>query len=144
MNQPNRAYSSTAARDVQATAGPLDWGDKCFLCSNSINIDTPPVEPREFYVSPKTGKMLLCHSACIDIMNRNGGTPADFHRSREAAGVVATPGPPPEEIKPPTKEQGAAWLHFDKVADYNAYVKAKDIDSSVKITVGTTVLQAGE
>jgi hypothetical protein len=137
-----KAYSAASA--VNAAQGPLDWGDKCFLCSNSINIDTPPVDPREFYVG-KSGNMMLCHSRCIAEMNEAGGTPKDFHQARAARGQPAiTPQAPPEEIKPPVSEQGAAWLHFEKLADYNAYVKVKAISSEVKITVGQQLLQAGE
>lgn len=137
------AYS--AAQTAGTAQGPLDWGNKCFLCSNTINIDTPPVDPREFYVSPKTGKLMLCHSKCINDMNRAGGSPADFHRAREAAGIPAiTPQAPAEEIKAPVSEQGAAWLHFEKLADYNAYIKVKNIDETIKVTVGQQLLQAGE
>lgn len=138
------AHAYSAAQTAGTAQGPLDWGDKCFLCSNSINIDTPPVESREFYVG-EGGRMMLCHSKCIDEMNRAGGTPKDFHMAREAAGVPSvTPSAPPEEIKPPVREQGAAWLHFEKLADYNAYVKVKNIDETVKVTVGQQLLQAGE
>lgn len=138
-----KAYS--AASQAGNAAGPLDWGDKCFLCSRTINIDTPPVEPREFYIS-KNGGMLLCHSACINEMNVAGGTPRDFHEARQRAGKPAIePEIQAEEIKPPVKEQGAGWLHFEKLADYNAYIsKQGDIATHVKVTVGEQLLQAGE
>lgn len=136
-----KAYSAAA---TAATAqGPLDWGDQCFLCSRSINIDTPPVEAREFYVG-KNG-MYLCHSSCISEMNRAGGTPRHFHEARAAAGKPAVEQDPVvEEIVPPQRKQGAGWLHFEKLADYNAYVKNNSVDDTVKITVGSQLLQAGE
>lgn len=136
------AYS--AAANVTGAQGPLDWGDKCFLCGNSINIDTPPVEAREFYVG-KSGNMMLCHSGCIDEMNRAGGTPKDFHAAWAARGKAIAPGPPPEEIKPPVAEQGAAWLAFEKLADLTAYTAKKgEIPAATKVTVGGAVIQAGE
>lgn len=133
-----KAYS--AASTISAAQGPLDWGDKCFLCGNSINIDTPPVEPREFYIG-KSGNMMLCHSKCIGIMNERGGTPKDFHSGQPQT----VPGPPEPEIKPPVAEQGAAWLAFEKLADLTAYTAKKgEILSSTKVTVGGVVVQAGE
>lgn len=137
-----KAYSAASA--VNSAQGPLDWGDKCFLCSNTINIDTPPVDSREFYVS-KTGNMMLCHSRCIAIMNEAGGTPRDFHEARARSGEAVTPGPPPEEIKPPVREQGAGWLAFEKLADLTAYTaKNGEIPSTTKVTVGNSLVQAGE
>lgn len=137
-----KAYS--AAQTAGTAQGPLDWGDKCFLCSNTINIDTPPVDSREFYVG-KSGSMMLCHSKCIDEMNRAGGTPKDFHRAREAAGRPAIePEAEEVEIKPPVREQGAAWLAFEKLADYNAYIARTPIGDHVKVTIGNSLVQAGE
>jgi len=139
-----QSYATNSSAGVAQS--PLDWGDKCFLCSSKINIDTPPVDSREFYVSPRTGKMMLCHSACVDLMNRSGGTPADFHRARQEQGKSSVePTPEPEPVKEPVREQGAAWLHFEKLSDYNAYVvKHGTIEDHVKVTVGNQLLQAGE
>ena len=136
-----KAYS--AAQTAGTAQSPLDWGDQCFLCSRSINIDTPPVEAREFYVG-KNG-MYLCHSSCIAEMNAAGGTPRDFHMARQAAGKPAVE-PEPEQvtIAPPVRKQGAGWLHFETLADYNAHVRNNPIGEHVKITVGSQLLQAGE
>lgn len=136
------AYS--AASQVSSAASPLDWGDKCFLCSRTINIDTPPVEAREFWISPSNGGMYMCHSKCISEMNQAGGTPRQFHESRSQRGQEVVPQAPAEEIKPPVQEQGPGWLHFEKLADYNAYVKGNNIPDTTKVTVGTQLLQAGE
>lgn len=136
-----RSYSAGAT--VNASAGPLDWGDKCFLCSQSINIDTPPVDPREFYVG-KTGGMYMCHSSCVDTMNRAGGTPRDFHTARAASGEDLTPKPEPVPPKPPVKEQGAGWLAFDCLADYDHYVKTHQIPETTKVTIGGGLVQPGE
>lgn len=137
------AYS--AASQVSGAASPLDWGDKCFLCSRTINIDTPPVDSREFYIS-KNGGMYLCHSTCITEMNIAGGTPKDYHQAKQRRGETVVPQAPEEDIKPPVQEQGAGWLHFEKLSDYNNYVKVKTIPETTKVTVGpgSTLLQAGE
>lgn len=135
-----KAYS--AAQTVNATAGPLDWGDKCFLCSCSINIDTPPVDSREFYVG-KTGNMMLCHSRCIQEMNQAGGTPRAFHEARAAAGKPAVE-PEPVQAAPPRLEQGASWLAFDTLADLTAYTASHEIPLSAKVTVGDSLVQPGE
>lgn len=136
-----KAYS--AASEVQAAAGPLSWGDKCFLCSNTINIDTPPVEPRGFYVS-KTGKMVLCHQSCLDEMSAAGGTPKDFHAARARRGVPSTPAqaaPPPE----PPVQVGAQWLEFNTLQDMQAFIGRRGpIGSETKVTVGGALVQPGE
>ncbi len=145
MTGPAKARAYSAAQNTEAATGPLQFGDKCFLCSRTINIDTPPVEPREFYIG-KNGGMYLCHQTCLNEMNAAGGTPKDFHAARRAAGK---PEVEPEanqvQINPPVQEQGAGWLHFEKLADLTAYTTAKgQIDESVKVTVGTSLIQAGE
>ena len=125
MTHPRGVAAGTysAGSAPVSSVSPLDFGDKCFLCSSVINIDTPPVEPRGFYISPKTQKMALCHQRCIDDMEAAGGTPKDFHTARAQAGKPAVePTPAQLDIKPPVVGQGAAWLHFEKGADYNDYV----------------------
>ena len=137
-----KAYSTASAAGM--AAGPLDWGDKCFLCSRHINIDTPPVEARAFY--PGKNGMMLCHQRCLDEMMAAGGKPADFHRARREAGQAPVESAPePEPPKPPVKEQGAGWLAFEKLSDLTAYTaKNGEIPETVKVTVGNTLVQAGE
>ncbi|ATN87642.1 hypothetical protein SEA_BEANWATER_219 [Mycobacterium phage BeanWater] len=137
------AYSAGSA-PVTATS-PLDFGDKCFLCSNTINIDTPPVEQRDFYIS-KNGGMFLCHKTCLNEMESAGGTPRDFHEARARKGNPVAPTPPPAEApKPPVVEQRAGWLHFEKLSDLTAYTAQHgDIPTSTKVTVGTSLVQPGE
>lgn len=137
-----KAYS--AASQVASSVGPLDWGDKCFLCSNTINIDTPPVDSRGFYVS-RNGGMLLCHQKCLDEMNAAGGHPKDFHAARQAAGKASTPSQAPPEPVPPTEVMGSSWLEFQTLQDMQAFIeKQGPIAPHVKVTVGGGLVQPGE
>ena len=139
------AQSYSAGSMPQPARGPLDWGNKCFLCTRTINIDTPPVEPREFYTSA-TGKMLLCHQKCLYEMQAAGGTPRDYYQARRAAGKQdIDPEVKAEPTKPAVVEQAGAWLAFGSLRDYNAHIAAHGaIEESVKVTVGDSVVQVGE
>ena len=83
--------------------------------------------------------MMLCHTGCINVMNANGGKPADYHRAMGDRAVKAV------GLDPGTAYSGPGWLEFPDLAAMANYVRDKgDIPAHVKVTIGTTVVQAGE
>lgn len=133
---PKKATAQSFSADINREVGasPLHWNDKCFLCSVEIG----ETEPRQFYMGKSA--MMLCHTGCINVMNTNGGKPADYHRAMGDQAVRAT-GLDPNA----TPYSGPGWLEFPDLAALTEYVKSKgEIPSHVKVTVGTTLVQAGE
>lgn len=128
------AQSSSAAANTEVGAGPLQWSDKCFLCSAEIG----EIDPRQFYMGKAS--MMLCHTGCLNVMNSNGGKPADYHRAMGDKAVRAT-GLDPEV----PSYTGPGWLEFPDLSALADYLKGKGaIPDHVKVTVGRTVVQAGE
>jgi hypothetical protein len=125
------AQSYSAGVNKEVGASPLHWNDKCFLCSVEIG----ETEPRQFYMGKAA--MMLCHTGCLNVMNTNGGTPADYHRAM-GDNAVRSAGLEPSYT-------GPGWLDFPDLAALQTYTKEKgEIPSHVKVTVGTAVIQAGE
>jgi len=123
-----QAFSAGVA--TEKGLSPLQWSDKCFLCSREI----AETDARQFYQGKSA--MMLCHTGCLNVMSANGGKPADYHR------VMAG------KTSPPSAEPGytgPGWLDFPTLAALQDYVKAKgDIPSHIKVTVARSVIQAGE
>lgn len=133
-----KAYSG-GIQTTKAT-GPMDWGDKCFLCSRSIGEG----DPIGFYMggADKT-KMMRCHRNCLNEMEAAGGKPADYHNARQRHGAPPVQQPP--EPKPPEEHHGAAWLAFESLEDYNDFTgKRGPIPKYTKVTIGGSVVQPGE
>ena len=126
------AQSFAAAGNKEVGASPLHWNDKCFLCSVEIG----ETEPRQFYMGKAA--MMLCHTGCLNVMNANGGKPADYHRAM-GDNVVRAAGLEPNPYT------GPGWLDFPDLTALQTYTKEKgEIPSHVKVTVGNTVIQVGE
>lgn len=128
------AQSSSAGMKTEVGAGPLQWSDKCFLCGAEIG----ETDPRQFYMGKAA--MMLCHTGCLNVMNTSGGKPGDYHRAMGDGAVKAAgldPGAP--------SYTGPGWLEFPDLAALAEYIKGKGaIPDHVKVTVGRTVVQAGE
>lgn len=128
------AHSSSADVNREVGASPLHWNDKCFLCSVEIG----ETDPRQFYMGKAS--MMLCHTGCLNVMNTNGGRPADYHRAMGDNAVRATGLDPSAPSR-----TGPGWLEFPDLAALSEYIKGKgSIPDHVKVTVGRTVVQAGE
>lgn len=108
---------------------PLQWSDKCFLCSNMIE----ETDPRGFYQG--SNAMMLCHRGCLNVMASHGGKPADYHRAMTATTGDAT-------SFTVTASGGPAWLDFPTLSALQAYTRLKgDIPAGVKVTVAGQTIQ---
>lgn len=114
-------------------ASPMHWNDKCFLCGVEIGES----DPRQFYMGKAA--MMLCHTGCLNIMNGNGGKPADYHRAM-GNGAVAAAG-----LDPSPAYTGPGWLEFPSLTALADYLREKGtVPTHVKVTVDGIVVQAGE
>lgn len=130
---PKKATAQSFSADVNREVGasPLHWNDKCFLC----NVEIGETDPRQFYMGKAA--MMLCHTGCINVMNTNGGKPADYHRAM-GDNAVRSAGLDPGYT-------GPGWLDFPDMAALVSYVKEKgEVASGVKVTIAGKVVQAGE
>lgn len=129
---PSRPTASSFSAGLPTETGlsPLQWSDKCFLCSNDIGES----DPRGFYQGSAT--MMLCHRGCLNIMDTHGGAPADYHRA-----MTGQEGPSEPAVAP----NGPSWLDFPDLTALQAYVSTRGIIArDVKVTVGKVVLQSGQ
>jgi len=128
------AQSFSAGLNTETGMSPLHWSDKCFLCSQEIG----ETDQRQFYQGKAA--MALCHTGCLNVMNANGGKPADYHR---AMGEKATRAAGLDPLIP--TYTGPGWLDFPTLAELQAYTKERgEIPSHIKVTVAGSVIQAGE
>lgn len=125
------AQSFSAGINKEVGDSPLHWNDKCFLCGVEIG----ETDPRQFYMGKAA--MMLCHTGCLNVMNTNGGKPADYHRAMGDA-VVASTGLDPGYT-------GPGWIDFPDLQALQAHIRDNgEIPGHVKVTVGSTVIQPGE
>lgn len=130
---PKKATAQSFSADINREVGasPLHWNDKCFLCSVEIG----ETDSRQFYMGKAS--MMLCHTGCLNVMNANGGKPADYHRAMGDKAVKAVGSDP--------GYTGPGWLDFPDMSALVGYVRDKgDIPDHVKVTVAGAVVQAGE
>lgn len=136
-----------AAGNKSTSFDLVSSGDRCFLCGRTIG-ETDPIG---FYQGKSA--MVRCHRGCINIMEVQGGTPKDFHRFMESKNQ------PPIHDKPvhadvvseksvveiPEKEwTGPRSIKFDDFDHMQSFISQRGpIPSSVRVTVGDYVMQAG-
>lgn len=166
--EPTTKSAKTTARSYSAASqttrglNPLDWGDKCFLCSREIAEGAP----QGFYRSRKGG-FYRCHRGCLNIMDTNGGHPKDFHQfmaQKKSPPIHDTPTPVPpvepavvvpadldEDELPPDPARavestynGPRSIKFNDFTHMQSFIAQKGpIPASVRVFVGETCLQAG-
>ena len=125
------AQSFSAGINKEVGASPLHWNDKCFLCGVEIG----ETDPRQFYMGKSA--MMLCHTGCLNVMNSNGGKPADYHRAMGDNAVKA--------VGLEAGYTGPGWLDFPDLSAVADYVNDQGaIPDHVKVTVAGTVVQPGE
>lgn len=125
------AHSYSAGMSKQVGDSPVHWGDKCFLCGAEIG----EADPRQFYQGRSS--IMLCHTGCLNVMNANGGDPADYHRASSGTTAAAAQAPPPGE-------PGGTGLDFGDLAALAGYVKrGGPLPDHVRVTVGGVVIQEG-
>lgn len=130
------AQSFSAGMTTETGLSPLQWNDKCFLCSVEIG----ETEPRQFYQGKAA--MMLCHTGCLNVMNTHGGKPADYHRVMAAR---QAPAATPAWTVEAGDRSGPAWLDFPDMTALVSYIKDRgEIPAHVKVTVAQAVVQAGE
>lgn len=135
MTNPGKpaAQSFSAGINKEVGASPLHWNDKCFLCGVEIG----ETDPRQFYNGKAS--MMLCHTGCLNVMNANGGKPADYHRAMGDKAVKAV------GLDPGSSYTGPGWLEFPNMTALVSYIKDRgEIPSHVKVTIGNQVVQVGE
>lgn len=134
------AQSFSAGLATEKGMSPVQWGDKCFLCSQEIG----ETDPRQFYQG-RTG-MMLCHSGCLHIMHAHGGKPLDYHRAMTAPVPALVPGvryaePTTAAIDTPSSG-GPSWMLFADLAALQEFTRKNgDIPSHVKVTVNGVIVQ---
>ena len=127
------AQSFSAGVATEKGLSPLQWNDKCFLCSTPIG----ETDPRGFYQGASA--MMLCHRGCLNIMATHGGKPADYHQA-----MAAKDAPPPVTVAEPAGI-GPAWLDFPDMAALVSYVRDRgDIPAHVKVTVAGKTIQGDQ
>lgn len=135
MTDKPTARSYSASMTAEQAAGPMSWGDKCFLCSHTLG----EADPRGFYVpNNNAAKMFLCHQHCLNVMYANGGHPRDYH---QAMALKGTPAPAPD-VEP--EVTGPMNIRFDDLQQMQDYVAARGkIPAATKVYIGETLVQAG-
>jgi len=156
-----RTYS--AASNTTQGLSPLSWGDKCFLCGNTIG-ETDPVA---FYRSRKGG-FYRTHRGCLNIMEAQGGHPKDFHefmaRKKNQPPVHDTPArapqvdpapavpadldadelPPNAEVAQEATYSGPRSIRFDDFGHLQQFITQRGpLPKSVRVYIGQHCLQAG-
>lgn len=131
------AQSFSAGINKEVGASPLHWNDKCFLCGVLIG----ETDPRGFYSG--SSSMMLCHRGCLNIMDANGGKPADYHRAvaeRDRPTVEQNWDVPVKDVR-----TGPSWLDFPDLDAIQGYLKSgKTIPATVKVTIAGVVIQGGD
>ena len=135
-----RSYSASAAS--QKAAGPLAWGDKCFLCGQQIGES----DPRGFYTGTHGNAMMLAHRGCLNTFEANGNT------WPEKAAPPKPYEPIPITIEPAVELSFAgtqipfagARIRFDSFDHMQSFVAARGpIPGGVEISVGGQVICDG-
>lgn len=126
-----RPYS--AAASSQKAAGPLAWGDKCFLCGQQIGES----DPRGFYTGTNGNAMMLAHRGCLNTFEANGNV------WPEKAKKKPTYEPIPITIEPEDKPSfvGTAikFDSFDHLQDF--IVQRGPIPDGVRVWLGDRALR---
>ncbi|QZE10530.1 hypothetical protein SEA_SCOOBYDOOBYDOO_215 [Mycobacterium phage ScoobyDoobyDoo] len=142
--KPTASSYSAAAKTTNGLS-PLQWGDKCFLCGNTIG----EADPIGFYQGKNS--MMRSHRGCLDKMDMLGGTPKDFHK------FMASKGQAPRHDKPVHQDivqehaqvEAGAWsgpraIRFDDFAHLQSFIVGRGaIPSHVRVYIGDYVVQAG-
>lgn len=148
-----RSYSAS----VKTTTGlsPLQWGDKCFLCGNTIAEGSG-----EGFYQSKKGGFYRCHRGCINIMDSAGGHPRDFHRVKgelEGRKAPVHDEPVHQDIEarklqvefeadelPPQQYNGPRTIKFADLQRLQSYTAVRGpIPDHVRVFIGDYVVQAG-
>jgi hypothetical protein len=149
----DKPTASAYSASVNSTRGlsPLDWGDKCFLCGNTIGEGAQ----QSFWQHPKGG-FYRNHRGCQDKMDMVGGTPRAFHEYIEAQAkkkapsqhVQPEPAPPAPELEDdqPTVNtyKGPKVIQFEDFGHLQRHIaQSGPLPSFVRVLVGEYVMQAG-
>lgn len=136
MPQPE-ARSYSAATTSTKAAGPLSWGDKCFLCGNSIG----ETDPRGFYTGENNNAMIIAHRGCLDALAAAGGDPKKLYEMREAAGKAGPPaGPDAEPVSVNTP--GVSNIKFATFGDMQDFISTRGpIPPGVGVYIGDQKFQ---
>ena len=138
MEKPTASTFSAGLNTTQGLS-PLQWSDKCFLCGKEIGES----DPRGFYQG--TNSMALCHRGCLNIMETNGGTPADYHRATDTPAPAAATGATAAQESIPGANGPAEpkqWIVFPNLDALQAYIQSKgNISPNTRVSVAGQVIQ---
>lgn len=152
-NEKPTARSYSAAVKTTQGLSPLQWGDKCFLCGNTIAEGAG-----EGFYQSKKGGFYRCHRGCLNTMEAAGGHPRDFHRVKEEQRANRAASQPPvhdkpviaerpeldEDELPPQEYRGPRSIKFNDLQHMQDYTAAKGpIPQHVRVSIGDYVIQSG-
>ncbi|ACH62184.1 hypothetical protein MYRNA_217 [Mycobacterium phage Myrna] len=156
MTRPTAQSSAAGVKRPTSAVGlsPLEWGDKCFLCGNSIAEGAG-----EGFYQSKKGGFLRCHRGCLSTMEMAGGHPKDFHRvmaERKQSPVHDKPVHQDveaeklqveydDEMPPPAQAyNGPRSIKFDDLQHLQGFITQRGaIPDHVRVFIGDYVIQAG-
>lgn len=125
-----RSYSASAVS--QKAAGPLAWGDKCFLCGQQIG----ETDPRGFYTGTNNNAMMLAHRGCLNTFEANGNA---WPEAKEPPKPTYEPIPITIEPEPSFAGKQIRFGSFDDLQDF--IVKRGPIPSGVRVWLGDRALR---
>jgi hypothetical protein len=134
MSKPE-ARSYSAASNSRKDAGPLAFGDKCFLCSGIIGES----DPRGFYTA--NNSMMLAHRGCLDALDAAGGDPKKLYEMRAAADKKAQEQQAPAE-QVSINTPGVSNVKFATFGDMQEFIAARGpIPANVGVFIGDQKFQ---
>lgn len=146
MPESNKITARTSSAAGKTTKGlsPTDWGDKCYLCTNTFGES----DPRGFFPLGKSN--VLAHRGCINKMEAAGGHPRDFHRvmaeKKQPPGqhVAAVAAEPVEQTELANTYKGPRVIQFEDFGHLQRWIAEKGpLPTFVRVLVGSYVMQGG-
>jgi hypothetical protein len=141
------ASSYSASAKTTNGLNPLQWGDKCFLCGNTIG-ESAPIG---FYQGKNA--MMRSHRGCLDKMDMLGATPKDFHEYMAKQGQAPVHDKPVHQdlvnnqmaVEMPVKQyNGPRSIKFDSFAHLQQFIVQRgEIPTHVRVAIGDYVIQSG-
>jgi hypothetical protein len=133
MSKPEARSYSAASQSTKA-AGPLAYGDKCFLCGNLIGES----DPRGFYTEHNS--MMIAHRGCLDALDAVGGDPKKLYEMRLAQSNPASPGPGAEPVS--VNSPGVSNIKFETFGDMQVFISQRGpIPANIGVYIGDQKFQ---
>jgi hypothetical protein len=135
MSDKPTARSYSASTVSQKAAGPLAWGDKCFLCSEQIG----ETDPRGFYTGANNNAMMLAHRGCLNTFESNGNVWPEKKSDKPASAYQPIPIRVEPQETPSFAGTQIKFESFDELQDF--IVKRGPLPSGVRVWLGDRALR---